>query len=259
MSCNIRFYTAPDGNNAWDFRKDLVVRVIRSRNPDIIGFQELWAPQVEFMAKALPEYRWFGFCDRPELDHPMNGIFWRQSRFRVLSPGGYFLSETPHVSGTKSWDSAHPRLANWLKLEDLQARRVFRLINTHLDHLGEEARHHQSQLINEESQIWGPDFPQILTGDMNAEADSRPIRNFLQAGWKDSYSAIHGDSAYPGTFHEFAGSDYKGPHGKIDWIFYRGPLNPVAAEVVNDNEAPLYPSDHYFLCTDFNFDTSASP
>lgn len=251
MSCNIRFFSAPDGINAWEYRKDLAARTIRSRNADIIGFQELWAPQAEFMRKVLPEYEWFGFCDDPDSDRPMNAIFWKASRFRLISPGGYWLSETPHISGSFSWDSMYSRLANWVKLEDLHSNRIFRLINTHLDHVGEEARYQQSRLINEDAQVWEGRCPQILTGDMNAEEHTRAIKNFLEGGWKDSYGAIHGEGVYPRTFHQFMGENYNGPHGKIDWIFYRGSVRPVDAEIVRDNEAPLYPSDHYFLRTDF--------
>lgn len=38
---------------------------------------------------------------------------------------------------------------------------------------------------------------------------------------------------------------------RIDFIFVRGNLRPVSAEILRDKVDGLYPSDHYFLMSDF--------
>ena len=37
------------------------------------------------------------------------------------------------------------------------------------------------------------------------------------------------------------------PRLKIDWIFSRGAVKPVAATIVRDGRNDHYPSDHYFV------------
>ena len=51
MTFNIRYATAPDGDNAWDKRKDFLVDVIRKFDPDLLGTQEVLAAQVDFLAR----------------------------------------------------------------------------------------------------------------------------------------------------------------------------------------------------------------
>ncbi len=38
---------------------------------------------------------------------------------------------------------------------------------------------------------------------------------------------------------------------RIDFIFGRGDLKTVAAEVVKDHPGGIWPSDHYFVCAEF--------
>lgn len=54
------------------------------------------------------------------------------------------------------------------------------------------------------------------------------------------------------TYHGFKGPDYRKKNARrIDFIFVRGNLQPVAAEILRDKVDGLYPSDHYFLMSDF--------
>jgi endonuclease/exonuclease/phosphatase family metal-dependent hydrolase len=42
LSFNIRFGTADDGPDAWDFRKEDFAAVIKKYSPDVIGLQEVY-------------------------------------------------------------------------------------------------------------------------------------------------------------------------------------------------------------------------
>lgn len=250
MTCNIRVCTANDGNNAWDRRKELVAEVIRRHDPDLIGFQEMLRPQWAFLREQLEGYEWFGLARTREAVDPNNAIFWRRDRFELISPGGYWLSETPHVTGSYSWDSQQARLANWVRLHDHDHGLEFRFINTHLDHRGEEARPRQAQVINEDAMSFSPDYPQIFTGDFNAEPDTLPIEQLRSAGWRDTHQLVHGDGPPEHTVHHFEGEAYEHPHRKIDYIFVHGPLTAHDARIVKDHDGEVYPSDHYFLVAD---------
>ena len=51
------------------------------------------------------------------------------------------LSQTPYVPGSRYKEqSSCPRTATEAVFEDIKSGRVFRFINTHLDHIGAQAR-----------------------------------------------------------------------------------------------------------------------
>jgi hypothetical protein len=48
MTFNLRFANPVDGANEWQFRKDLVVDVIRRQAPDLLATQEGTVPMLRF-------------------------------------------------------------------------------------------------------------------------------------------------------------------------------------------------------------------
>src|SRR5690625_4682279 len=112
LTCNIRTFGAKDGENHWSHRKDICAGVISSKAPDIICFQEMWHEQFADLTNALPEFASYGKADEPTNRRPMNCIFYKKDAYTLISAGGFWLSKTPHITGTKSWDSTCVRLAN---------------------------------------------------------------------------------------------------------------------------------------------------
>ena len=187
--------------------------------------------------------------DEPHTESPVNSVMFRRARFDLISHGGFWLSETPHITSSRSWDSARVRLANWVRLRDLESGTDFHFINTHLDHVSQEAREQQARLIVEDSAAYPGTYPQLLTGDMNCAGDNAAIDCFRNGGWQDSYSAIHG-ADNPDTFHGFRGTDYDGTPGKIDWIFSRGQVTAITSQIVRQERDGRYMSDHDFIWAD---------
>ena len=247
LTCNVRCFGANDGDNGWGHRKDLCAQVVESQSPDIICFQEMWAEQFADLLSAFPIYGTYGMADTPNSRHPQNCIFYRQDIYTLISAGGYWLSETPHVAGSKSWDSACVRLANWIRLQVRGDETEFRVINTHLDHVSQLAREHQAELIVEDSSAYPADYPQILTGDMNCDTTNTAISVFKAGGWRDTYKSVHGTEDPGITYHAFLGAAHQGDIGKMDWIFMRGDLNCLQASIVTDSANGRFPSDHYFV------------
>jgi len=247
LTCNIRYFGAKDGENAWPYRKELCAEVIRSRSPHVICFQEMWAEQFDDLAGAFGEFESFAMADEPTNRRPMNAIFYRRDAFRRVSAGGYWLSETPHVPGSRSWASACVRLANWVRLEDRATGAEFRVVNTHLDHVSQLARENQARLIVEDAAAYPDSYPQLLTGDMNCDRTNPAIAVFRAGGWADTYAAIHGTEDPGHTFHAFQGPSHVSDIGKMDWVFRRGDVSVTAAEVIADAQDGRFPSDHYFV------------
>ncbi|HEY9076779.1 MAG TPA: endonuclease/exonuclease/phosphatase family protein [Anaerolineaceae bacterium] len=252
MCCNVRYSAARDGENHWFFRYPILLDVFGEHDPDIICFQEMSRWQYSTIRDGLKIFSAFGMVDEPQGFHPVNAIFYRTNLFKQVSAGGYWLSETPHIPGTKSWNSACVRLCNWVRLIDQSSGKELRIVNTHLDHISQEARVNQARLINQDAAAYASAYPQILTGDMNCNIENPAIQSFLQAGWNDTYETFHKKVFAGNSFHGFRGEYYSKEEGKIDFIFHRGNIRVDSAEIITESRNGRFPSDHYFVSVDIS-------
>ena len=255
LCCNIRRNMPEDeaAGNGWDARKELCAEVISAQNADIICLQESMHDPLADLLSRLEGYQSFGLANPDTVFNPTNVILFVQSRFEMVSAGGFWLSEAPHVAGSKSWDSARPRFVNWVHLKERETDVEFRIWNGHLDHIGQVAREEQAQLIVEASQALPQDLPQLFAADCNADAANPAIERLKTGGWLDSYEAVHGPEDPGFTFHAFLGPRFAEERpggkikGKIDCIFCRGPARVLDAGIIRDGREGRYPSDHYFV------------
>ena len=79
MSFNVRLPRAEDGPNRWEARRDLFVETIRRADPDIIGTQELWKIQGDYLVAKLPRFSWFGIDRRGGHGDEHMGVFYRRA------------------------------------------------------------------------------------------------------------------------------------------------------------------------------------
>ncbi|WP_176013665.1 endonuclease/exonuclease/phosphatase family protein [Victivallis sp. Marseille-Q1083] len=250
VSCNLRGALIDDGPDSWEYRKESCLEILKEIDADIMCFQELQTPNREALEEAFPDYCFFGALDRPAGGHPMNGILYRRSAFKLLGSGGYALSDHPHLSGSIDWNHSCPRFVNYLILEEKTTGRRFRIVNTHLDHESQIAREKGAALINEESAVYDPAMPQILAGDMNCMVSNPAVRALLAASWQDSFFLATGQEEPGRTFHAFQGRECTVDSfpGKIDFILVRGALEVTGAEIVDRvGKNGRYPSDHFFV------------
>ncbi|MBB6183475.1 endonuclease/exonuclease/phosphatase family metal-dependent hydrolase [Oleiagrimonas soli] len=245
MTFNVRVPVASDGINAWPKRRALLVRVIKTQHPDVLGTQELTEEQGTYIAAHLPGYAWFGQGREGGTKGEHMGVFYRTDRLEVLKSGDFWLSDTPSVVGSKTWGQPLPRMVTWARFRFRDHGGTFYYFNTHFPYRDQdvEARLRSADEILGRIAKLPATARVILTGDFNSAADSRvhaKLTHALQDVWL--HAPKHVGPAK--TFHNFTGH----PDRRIDWILVRG-FAPRSVRTVTTHDGPVYPSDHYPVLT----------
>ncbi|QGJ69918.1 Metal-dependent hydrolase [Planctomycetales bacterium 10988] len=253
MSFNIRYGKAKDGENHWEKRKELVVDTIKAFDPDIFGTQETLDFQRNYLDKHLSAWASSGVGrDDGKLQGEMTSIHFKKDRFQLLDQGQFWLSETPQVPGSKSWDSSLSRICSWVKLHDRQSesKRPLLIMNTHFDHRGVQARIESARLIRQKAKALQDGCDVLLTGDFNAAVNSEPYLIMFQQDhgepyFQDTYAFANpnSDPAVEGTFTGFKAPATTGK--RIDWIAAWGNFRILSAAIDRTMKDGRTPSDHY--------------
>lgn len=242
MTFNLRFANPLDGDNRWEFRKDLVVETILAYRPDLLGTQEGTVPQLEFLTERLTEY--LPLVEHRQVDPTCQypTIFYRRAAFQATDGGEFWLSETPREHRSKSWDSAFPRMLTYGLFRETGRDLWFYFANTHLDHISAEARLQGSRMIREFLLSQGK--PVILVGDFNEPPDAAVYTQLIgpDSPLMDTWRALHLQGDEAPTQHQFDGR----PRGsRIDWILVTPPFRVKEVQIITYNRQGRYPSDHF--------------
>jgi len=243
MTFNVRYAGADDGEDRWELRRDLLIGAIREKDPDVIGTQELFNEQGQYIVEKAPDYVWFGISRRGNHEDEHMGVFYKKDKFRLIDSGNFWLSETPETPGSMSWSVSLPRMVTWGRFEIKAGGRRFTLYNTHFPHRREddEARLQCAKVIMGRIDKLPEDLPFILTGDFNSIPDSPPYAAF-SSELKDARLTAARRTGPDGTNSGFK----RNTEGRrIDWIFYRGGLKVLESETVVYTKNGRYPSDHF--------------
>lgn len=241
MSYNVRLGVANDGENSWENRKAATPAMLTDCAPDVFGVQEAFDFQLEYIEQASPVYKWVGVGrDDGKKKGECMAVFYNREKIELLDWGTYWLSETPEVP-SMGWDAACRRTATWTLLKIKETGKKFWFVNTHLDHVGEQARTNGLQLIVDRiDRMSSPEkLPMVLTGDFNVTPDD-PCLTELGKRMKSARAfAVHSDDkpSYNG---------FKAPKSIIDYIYYSGFQECRTFRVVDTEYAGRpFISDHY--------------
>ena len=121
MSFNVRVGSADKGTpNAWENRKERVIRTIAAFNPDLLGVQEAHGFQGDYLVKELKEYRLVGEGTNKDGGGAFSAVLYREKRFDLVRHGQFWLSPIPEAPGSIGWDAKFPRVVTWVELRDKQ-------------------------------------------------------------------------------------------------------------------------------------------
>ena len=249
MTFNIRFNNPNDGPNAWPERRDDVAALIRDSDLDVVGLQEALHDQIKDLEHRLPDFEWYGVGRDDGADGgEFVPIFYRRDRFAVLEATSFWLSETPDVPGTKSWDSSLPRVTTRMRLKDRATGRIVIVYNTHFDHRGRDARAESAKLLLARIAAEAAGEPVILTGDFNTRMDSEPYRLLAEKSGETiplrdsrlvSATPAEGPNSTWNGFEEIA------LNARIDFIFVGSGLDVRSHRTIDQRRAgDRFLSDH---------------
>jgi endonuclease/exonuclease/phosphatase family metal-dependent hydrolase len=281
-SYNIRYKNALDAieGNSWSERCPVICSMINFESPDVFGAQEVLDQQIQNMLSLLDGYAYIGVGrDDGKKAGEFSPIFYKESKYSLLSHGTFWLSPTPQKIGSKGWDAALPRICTWGHFKSRTSSFSFWYFNLHMDHIGVVARRESAKLVVANIKKMCKDEMVVLTGDFNVDQKDEVYSIFAESGLlKDSYQTANHRFAENGTFNSFK-STVK-TDSRIDHVFVSqkfvvdryGILTNMYWSAKSDNEETLkgkdapsqidfkkyqlrIPSDHYPIFVHLKYQT----
>lgn len=255
VTFNLRTESVGDGPNYFFNRAPFIITKIRSEMSDVICFQECNTRMLKWLKASLYEYEVVGMGRNAGLDGESNPVAYRKDKFDLFGFDQFWLSPTPFVPGTRyEHQSRCPRICMTVCLSPKNTGKIFRVYNTHLDHVDAESRvlgmGRVLDKISEDNAKMR--LPFVITGDMNATPDEismQKVMDFKEIPIQDVTSNT------PLTFHGY--NPARRSEYRIDYIFADKELECGEASVWDDvyevGENKVYLSDHYPIVADIEF------
>ena len=246
VSFNIRRDNFKDGINNFDFRKGMIIDKIKEENPDLIAFQEVLPHVMEFIKENLPDYTVIGRGRGSDFKEESVCIAVKDSTMEIEEFNTFWLSPTPDVPGSRFKDqSVFPRICSHAIVRYIKDDFFFRIYNTHLDHIGEQARFLGIECVLERMRKDSESFylPVILSGDFNEIPKSRVLELVRDSECPQLFDLT---KDFEITYHDY----YYGrsEKSKIDYIFASKEFKLQKAYLWDDEKENIFLSDHYPIC-----------
>ncbi len=218
--------------------------------PDILATQEGYAPQIDDLCAALPDYEMAGVGRNDGArEGEFCAIFWRAERFQLRAQQTRWLSLSPDEPSF-GWGAHCLRIVTKARLFDRQTEREFEVWNAHFDHASDLARGESARLLRREIAVL--DVAAVLCGDFNCAPDDEPILALTENGdLRDSrFHSAQTPTGPHATFCGFAPYTQKieapigGEEARIDYILATRDWNIESYATLPTDENAKPASDH---------------
>jgi endonuclease/exonuclease/phosphatase family metal-dependent hydrolase len=249
MTFNIRLNVSSDSLNAWPYRKDIVASQVLFHQIHVLGVQEALNDQMVDLQQRLPGFKSTGVGrDDGRTKGEFSAIFYDTVRLSLVKGETFWLSLTPSVPGSKSWDAAITRVVSWGYFTDRVSGKSFFVFNTHFDHLGQIARHESAKLLKRRVAEIAKDEPVIIMGDFNARPADPPIRELIAEEdplrFRETKTlSVTGHYGPDGTFNGFRSMEVNDQ--PIDFIFIKGNWKVLRHATISQTWKGRFASDHF--------------
>ena len=239
----------------WQSRFPRVKQLIADHELKLIGLQEARIePITDLCADGTFDFIGKGRKDPEERgDGEYSAILYDKSAFKVEDGGTFWLSETPEIPSSKSWETSYARICTWGHFIELASNRHFYHFNTHLDHRSALAQKNGLLLIlSRMEQAIASGIPCFLTGDFNIYPDNDAIAVAKQ---KLNYANEVSETPVIGPNYTYHGYKPDNPphRAPIDYIFTTSDVKVKSVNVLVDLYDGLPPSDHFPVTAEVDF------
>lgn len=250
------FREAADGPDGWSQRRQGIATLLQSRQPALVCVQEATESMLTYLVtqRGMEDYTWAGTSRRPGLADESAGVLFNQRWLKLQSLDCTWLAPPETPRGEPAWDAECPRTLETLifKVNGLSAAAAgpapLCVFNTHLDHVGIEARMRSAEVIAAAIVRGGterPDCPHLLCGDFNSpkgngnkvyELLTRP-QSMGGAGLVDAMRGAPVVGMVTSTIHKFKGTGFTATSGDgTVQLRGAGPTNEDGVEPEHDSQ-----------------------
>lgn len=245
MTFNIRVKNPFDVMNPWSKRKEIVVDLLASHAPDIIGLQEALNSQLKHIARSLPQYSVYSAGrSNGKTKGEACPILYRTDRFDLLDSGTFWFSNTPDKPSTR-FGNFVPRICSWVHLAASDTGTGFYIYNLHLDNVSQSSRAKSVRQLAEHIAARKTNEPFIVMGDFNMKIEN-PAMEYLQQipqlQMTDAWLSLNAGKSNIATYHSFSGKR-NGP--KIDHMPLGKNAQVLQIHIDQRDTNGKYPSDHF--------------
>ena len=227
-------------------RADKVVEMVLKYMPDSVGFQEVTWEWLLILTERLKEY--YNCAPGQSLAGGLVGsqyrpIFFRRDKYRIVTSGTRWLSDTPDIV-SRYPDSSQYRTLTYAVLRRHSDGKIFVHVNTHMEN-GPGPK--QAKVLVDFMKNF-KDYPVCVTGDFNNQPDTETFRVLTSENLRASYEVA--DQVYAGnTLHCWGRFDIL-----IDFAFVDPQnMHTTLYKVCTDKIDGEYPSDHHPVYIEFQF------
>jgi endonuclease/exonuclease/phosphatase family metal-dependent hydrolase len=244
MSFNLRYASATPPNS-WAERRPVMRALLSAEEPHLVGTQEGLYPQLLDIAADLGRHHaWIGVGRQGGSKDEFMAVFYDIRRLAPVAFDHYWLSGEPYLIGSNTWGNAVLRMVTWVRFRDLVTGGEFYHVNTHLDHVNQQARELSADQITSRFAEFDAALPRVVTGDFNVPAHGNPVYDAMLAGGglADTWDEAEERSDAYATFHGYRplvpGGD------RIDWILVTPGVRTRYAKINTYERDGQFPSDH---------------
>lgn len=247
MSFNLR-YNDDKAGKVRD-RSKIVCAILRQYAPDSFGTQEATGQWMNTLTETLGDMYDSVAVPRDTQGYKSerNAVFYLKDKYNLIDSGTIWLSETPEVPNTKIEGVGCHRIATWAVLENKATGYTYTHISTHLEHIIDEAKLIQVDVLISKIAELEKDGKVICTGDFNSEPTSEVYSKMTAILDDTRVSAVNSDGGT--TFHDY-GKFTENFEGAIDYIYVPEGTKVYTYKIIRNTVKNMYPSDHYPIVAD---------
>lgn len=249
VTFNIRYvYDDIDGINNFIHRAGFIFDKLEKEKPDIVCFQEVTPNILSFLERMMSDYLIIGHFNNVNYTGSGNFTAFKKDTYHLLGFETRWLSPTPFVIESRFENQSKcTRACNMIVLKNLKTGMPFRVFNTHLDHISDEAKYLGIKSVFEfiDEMNSKLKMPYLLMGDFNSNPDSDTIK------YCNSREDVRDVTAnIPMTCHNYGKVNLK-----IDYIYMTDEFANKVTDVCvwDDFVNGIYLSDHYPVCAKLEF------